>query len=77
LPPKQSKNINHAVCGKGAGFAQQFIYKKGIQKFGEKGRKAALAEFERLHKRNCFDHIDVSQLTPSEEKSYAVSPIFD
>jgi hypothetical protein len=65
---KTIENINHAVCGKGAGFAQQFIYQKGIQKFGEKGRKAALDEFEQLHKRNCFDPIDVSKLTPSEKK---------
>jgi hypothetical protein len=36
---KTIENINHAVCGKGTGFAQQFIYQKGIQKFGEEGKR--------------------------------------
>jgi hypothetical protein len=31
--------INHAVCEKGAGFAQQHIYQKGVNKFGDRGRK--------------------------------------
>jgi hypothetical protein len=70
---KTIENITHAVCGRGTEFAQQFNYQKGIQKFGEKGRKAAQDEFEHFHKRNCFDPIDV---TLSEKKRAMKSLLF-
>jgi hypothetical protein len=38
----------------GVSFAQQYLLKKGLQKFGENGYNAANKEVDQLHKRNCF-----------------------
>jgi len=41
-------------------FSQQYIFEKGLKKFGDCGRSAAEKELEQLHKRGCFCLIDVS-----------------
>jgi len=49
-------------------FAQQFMLKKGLAKFGDEGREAAAKEMEQLHKRSCFRPVNVSEMKPSERK---------
>ena len=44
-------------------FVQQYGLGKGIQKFGMKGKEAAISEMKQLHDRVVFTPIDVSQLT--------------
>jgi hypothetical protein len=73
---KTIDRINHAVSVKGAGFAQQYIYQKGIKKFGNKGKQAAHDELDQLHKRHCFNPLDVSKLTSSEKKKAMQSLLF-
>jgi hypothetical protein len=63
------ESLNHEVSQKGATFSQQYILKKGIKKFGKKGEKAAAEELDQPQRRNCFNPIDVSTLTPSKKKA--------
>jgi hypothetical protein len=58
--------IQHRASTKGVSFAQQYLLKKGLQKFGERGEAAALKEMDQLHQRKCFSPLDVSKLTPDE-----------
>ena len=51
-----------------AQFSQQYIFEKGIKKFGDRGKSAAEKELEQLHKRGCFKPIDVSTKTDEEKK---------
>ena len=47
-----------------------------MKKFGDKGKKAATEELDQLHKRNCFEPIDVSKLTTTEKKKAMDSLLF-
>ena len=53
-------------------FAKQFItthsLKKGLHKFGKKGRVSALKEMKQLLDRKCFHPIDVKSMSPQERK---------
>jgi hypothetical protein len=52
----------------GASYAQQYLLKKGLQKFGMKGSDAITKELDQLHKRNCFALVDVSKLTVGKRR---------
>ena len=45
-----------------ASFAQQYSYKQGLKKFGDKGQEAAVAEMKQLHGRECFKPIHINEL---------------
>ena len=60
--------INLSATLDSENFAQQFMLKKGLAKFGDKGRDAAAKEMEQLHKRSCFRPVNVSEMKPSERK---------
>ena len=45
-----------------------YIYEKGLKKFGERGKQAAIKEWDQLHRRKCFVPIDVSTLTKQEKE---------
>ena len=47
-------------------FGQQYMFEKGLKKFGNCGKLAAEKELDQLHKRGCLRPIDVS--TKSEEE---------
>ena len=49
-------------------FAQQYIYKKGLKKSGERGKQGAIKEWDQLHRQKCFVPIDVSTLTKQEKE---------
>ena len=49
-------------------FAQQYLLKKGLIKFGEAGRDGAVKEMTQLHQRECFTPISVANMTASEKK---------
>ena len=53
-----------------------YSLKKGLQKFGEAGKAAALKEMKQLHDRVCFTPIDVKTLTESERRKAVESLIF-
>ena len=58
--------IGHGVMEKGVSFAQQYFLKKGLNKFGEKGKDAAIKELDQLYQRNCFEPILVKDLNSRE-----------
>ena len=70
------ESLNYEVSQKGAAFSQQYILKKGLKKFGDNGKKAATEELDQLHKRNCFEPIDVATMTASEKKKTMESLLF-
>ena len=51
-----------------AQFSRQYIFKKGIKKFGDRRKSAAKKELDPLHKRGCFQPINVSTKTKEEKK---------
>ena len=69
-------DLNSAITRKGLSFAQQYLLKQGLQRFGEKGQEAARKELDQLCKRNCFVPVGVKELTPSERKKAQSSLMF-
>jgi hypothetical protein len=57
-------------------FSQQYILQKGLKKFGQRGKQAASDEMDQLHKRNCFNPVDVSTMTTSEKQKAMESLLF-
>ena len=53
-----------------------YSLKKGIKKFGDKGKQAALKEMKQLHNRECFKPIHKDTLNPTERKRALESLIF-
>jgi hypothetical protein len=76
IAAKTIETITHAVSQRGAGFAQQYIIQKGLKKFGTRGKQAATDELDQLHKRNCFNPIDVSSMTRPEKNRSMQSLLF-
>ena len=60
----------------GQQFFQTFSLAKGIQKYGEKGRQAAIKEMQQLHERTVFEPISIDELTTIERKRALESLIF-
>ena len=61
-------DINKATTKSGHVFSQQYKLKKGLQKYGEKGKEATMMELDQLHKRNCFTPINIDDLKEGEKK---------
>ena len=53
-----------------------YSLKKGIQKFGDKGRQAALKEMKQIHNGECFKPIHKETLNPTERKQALESLMF-
>jgi hypothetical protein len=68
LIAKLMLQISDKVAKSGASFAQQYMLKRGLQKWGDKAGEAAQKELDQLHRRNCFTPIDMKSLTPTEKK---------
>ena len=49
-------------------FIQTYSLNKGIKKFGQLGRDAAVKEMKQLHDRTVFEGIKVKEMTPLERK---------
>ena len=48
----------------GTSFLETYSLNKGLKKFGEEGRKAAMKEMQQLHDRVCFEPIKLESLSP-------------
>ena len=68
LIARTMNEFNERATVHGASFAQQYILKKGLQKFGEQGAAASSKEMDQLHRRNCFTPISAEEMTPNERK---------
>ena len=60
--------LNTKVGIHGKRFVQQFTVRKGIEKFGEKGRQVAESKLDQLHWRNCFVPLSVKSMSLSEKR---------
>ena len=49
-------------------FLETYSLNKGLKKFGEEGKKAAMKEMQQLHDRVCFEPIKLESLSPTEKK---------
>ena len=58
--------IRNNVLRDGSSFAQQYYLKKGLDKFGDAGRKAAMKELDQLYRRNCFEPISIKEMSGKE-----------
>ena len=59
--------MNARAMSQGACFGQQYLLKKGLEKFGERGTKANEKELRQLHDRTCFRPISIADMTPEEK----------
>ena len=57
-------------------FVQTYNLTRGIQKFGDKGRQAAIDEMRQLHDRECFIPIDINKLDEKARRTAMESLIF-
>ena len=51
-----------------AQFSQQYIFEKGLKKFGDQGRAAAKKELNQLHRQGCFQPVDMSTKSDEEKR---------
>ena len=59
-----------STIGVEGSFSQQFSLRRGLKKFGTKGKIAAQDEIKQLYTRECFEPIMVKDLTSSEKKKH-------
>jgi hypothetical protein len=57
-------------------FVETYSPKKGLQKFGDKGRNAAFDEIKQLHDRGVFRPVKINTLSQQEKKRAMDSLIF-
>ena len=57
-------------------FVQTYSLTKGLNEFGEQGRKAAFGEMKQLHDRVVFEPIRVEEMTQLEKRQAMESLIF-
>jgi hypothetical protein len=57
-------------------FIQTYSLNKGIKKFGQKGKDAAIKELKQLHNRTVFEGIKIKDMTPLERKRAMESLLF-
>ena len=60
----------YSTIGVEGSFSQQFSLRRGLKKFGTKGKIAAQDEIKQLYTRECFEPIMVKDLTSSEKKKH-------
>ena len=60
--------IKNRVNREGASFIQQYYLNKGLKKFGDSGKSAAIKERDQLVQRNCWAPSHIEDLTPEERK---------
>ena len=68
--------VIESTAVKGHQFIQTFSLAKGLQKFGHKGKQAAMKEMQQLHERTVFEPISAEELTTIERKRALESLIF-
>jgi len=54
------------ICHANYTFIQTYIFKAGVKKFGEQGRKAALDEMRQIHDRVVFHSIRIDNMSETE-----------
>ena len=60
--------MNARATSQEACFGQQYLLKKGLEKFGERGTKSNEKELRQLHDRTCFRPISIAGMNTDEKK---------
>ena len=60
--------MNNKSRTQGVSFVQQYLLRKGLKLFGDRGREATKAEIEQLHERECFAPMSIAEMSPSEKE---------
>ena len=68
--------MNAKAASQEACFGQQYLLKKGLEKFGERGVKANEKELRQLHDRTCFEPVSIAEMTPDEKKKAVEALMF-
>ena len=71
-----NERMSRKVTKHGDQFVVTYSLKKGIQKFGERGRASAFKEVKQLHDRECFRPIHRNSMNETEKKRALESLIF-
>ena len=62
------KELNYHVTTKGSSYIQQYMLKKGLHIFTERGERASTKEMDQLHRCNCFTPVSMKEMTKEEKK---------
>ena len=65
--------LRNNIANSESSHAQQYMLKKGLKIFGQKGKAAAMAELLQQHQRACFEPVWVHKLLPIERKRAMIS----
>ena len=60
--------LNEGISTAGVSFTQQYMVKRGLKIFGERGAEATHKELDQLYKRNCFTPISIKAMTDDERR---------
>jgi hypothetical protein len=71
-----NERLTTTTVKQGHQFFVTYSLKKGIDKFGDAGKDAALKEMKQLHNRECFKPIDFNTMNEIEQKRALESLIF-
>ena len=61
------------ISNSASSHAQQFMLKRGLKKFGAKGKSAAMEELLQQHQRACFEPVFVNEMSSSERRKAMIS----
>jgi len=60
--------LNEGISTAGVSFAQQYMLKRGLKVFGERGAQATHKELDQLCQRNCFTPISIKAMSDDERR---------
>ena len=60
--------MNNELKTQGMSFIQQYLLRKGLKLFGDRGREATKAEIEQLHERECFAPMSIAKISLIEKE---------
>ena len=60
--------MNVRVTTAGVSFSQQYMLKRGLKQFGDRGRQAAKKELDQLHTWVCFAPVSIAEMILTERK---------
>jgi hypothetical protein len=71
-----NERFTESTTIQGSAFTTTYSLKKGLERFGDRGKEATLKEMRQLHDRRCFHPINKSTLNATEKKRTLESLIF-
>ena len=69
-------NFQERVTIVGYSYTQQFLLKKGLKVFGDRGNQASKKELDQLYRRNCFTPVSIGDMTVEERRKAKIALMF-